>query len=168
MTGDHIVAVYIRDLKALRRELEAYPNEQDIWRLPPGISNSAGTLALHLAGSLRYLIGVVLGGCEYVRDRNAEFTRRDVPRAELLASIDAAIADLQRARPKITDPVLAADYPNPLGGCRVVAGELLTHFVAHCGYHLGQVDYHRRIVTGQGKTVGTMAIPELPTARKVE
>ena len=168
MQGDQIVGIYIRDLKALRRELEAYPDERDIWRLPPGIANSAGTLALHLAGSLRYLIGAVLGGSGYVRDRNAEFARRDVPRAELVAGIDAAIADLERARPRITAAVLAADYPAPLGGCRVVAGELLTHFVSHLGYHLGQADYHRRVVTGQGQTIGAMSIPELPTARKVE
>jgi hypothetical protein len=168
MQGDQIISVYIRDLKALRREIEAYPTEQDIWRLPPGVANSGGTLALHLAGSLRYLIGTVLGGSAYVRDRNAEFTKRDVPRAELLAGIDAAIADLERARPKVTDQVLAAEYPVTLAGCRVVAGEMLTHFVAHCGYHVGQVDYHRRIVTGQGQTVGAMAIPELPHARKVE
>ncbi len=168
MSADYIVGVYIRDLKTLRREIEAYPNEQDIWRLPPGIANSAGTLALHLAGSLRYLIGAVLGGSGYVRDRNAEFSRRDVPRAEILAGIDAAIADLEKARPKITDAVLAKEFPVTLAGCRTVAGELLTHVVAHAGYHVGQVDYHRRIVTGQGTTVGAMAIPELATARKVE
>ena len=168
MQADHIIGIYVRDLKALRRELEAYPDEKDIWRLPPGIANSAGTLALHLAGSLRYLIGDVLGGSGYVRDRNAEFAKRDVPRAELVAGIDAAVAELERARPRITDAVLAAEFPVPLAGHRVKAGELLIHFAAHLGYHLGQVDYHRRIVTGRGDTVAAMAIPELPTARKAE
>ena len=168
MNGNYLVGVYIRDLKALRRELEAYPNEKDIWRLPSGISNSAGTLALHLAGSLRHMIGTVLGGSGYVRDRNAEFAKRDVSRAELLAGIDAAVAELERARPKITAAVLDAEFPQALAGHHVKAEELLIHFAAHCGYHLGQVDYHRRIVTGKGETIGAMAIPELATARKVE
>jgi len=168
MDGNYLVGVYIRDLKALRRELEAYPNEKDIWRLPPGISNSAGTLALHLAGSLRHMIGAVLGGSGYVRDRNAEFAKRDVSRADLLAGIAVAIAELERARPHITAAVLDAEFPQALAGHRVKAEELLIHFAAHCGYHLGQVDYHRRIVTGKGETIGAMAIPELATARKVE
>ncbi len=170
MQTDQLVGVFVRDLKTLRRELEAYPNEQDIWRLPAGISNSAGNLALHLTGNVRHIIGAVYGGTGYVRDRNAEFARRDVPppRAELLAGIDTAVAELEKVGPRLTDAMLAVDYPTPFGGCKVVAGDLMLHFVAHFGYHLGQVDYHRRIVTGDGQTVGAMKIPELVTARKVE
>src|SRR2546428_12899647 len=87
-----IAAILRRDLGALRREIEAYADERDIWRVAPGISNCAGTLALHLAGNIQCFVGAVLGGTGYVRDRDAEFARRDVPRAELLRDIDAAIA----------------------------------------------------------------------------
>ncbi len=73
--------VLARDLRALRREIEAYPEERDLWRVQPGITNPGGTLALHLAGNLQYFVGAVLGGTWYVRDRDAEFSRRDVPRA---------------------------------------------------------------------------------------
>src|SRR4029077_19219374 len=87
-TTTWISAIMARDLRALRRELEAYADERDIWRIQPGISNSAGNLALHLTGNLQYFIGTVLGGTGYVRDRDAEFNRRDVSRAELLRQVD--------------------------------------------------------------------------------
>jgi len=87
-----IAAILRRDLGALRREIEAYADERDIWRVAPGISNCAGTLALHLGGNIQFFVGAVLAGTGYVRDRDAEFARRDVPRAELLREIDAAIA----------------------------------------------------------------------------
>src|SRR2546428_10628478 len=84
-------AILRRDLGALRREIEAYADERDIWRVAPGISNCAGTLALHLAGNIQLFVGAVLGGTGYVRDRDAEFARRDVPRAELLRESDAPL-----------------------------------------------------------------------------
>ena len=72
-----------RDLESLKREIDAYPSEESIWATPAGISNSAGSLALHCAGNIQHYIGKCLGGSTYVRDRNAEFARRDVPRAEI-------------------------------------------------------------------------------------
>lgn len=166
MLSEYLVPVIARDLKALGREVEAYPDDASLWRTPPGIANSGGTLALHLAGNVQHFFGAVLGGSGYVRDRNAEFSRRDVPRAEIAAQIQAAIAAVERYLPKVSDAVMAGDYPEQIAGHTMVTGEWLVHLVAHLGYHLGQVDYHRRLVTGQGETVKTMAAPELRTARK--
>src|SRR2546425_6214314 len=86
-----IAAILRRDLGALRREIEAYADERDIWRVAPGISNCAGTLALHLGGNIQFFVGAVLAGAGYVRDRDAELARRGVPRAEVLPGIDAPI-----------------------------------------------------------------------------
>ena len=167
MSAEYFAGVIARDLKAVRRELEEYADERDIWRLPPGIANSAGTLALHLAGNLQHFIGVVLGGTSYRRDRAAEFSRRDVARGELVAQIEAAIVAVERGLGQVSDAALAAEYPERVGGHTVTTGEWLVHLAAHLGYHLGQVDYHRRLVTGRGETVGALAIPELRTARRV-
>jgi hypothetical protein len=84
-----------------------------------------------------------------------------------VAQIDAAIAAVERGTARLTPAILAQDFPEPVGGHRVGTEEWLIHLVTHLGYHLGQLDYHRRLVTGQGTAVGTMAVPELTTARKV-
>ncbi len=167
MLAEYFAGVIVRDLKGLRRELAAYPSENDVWKLVPGIANSAGTLALHLAGNLQHFIGVVFGGTSYRRDRAAEFSRRDVARAELVAQIEAALVAVERGLAAVSDAALAAEYPERVAGYAVTTGEWLVHLVAHLGYHLGQIDYHRRLVTGHGETVGALAIPELRTARRV-
>ncbi|HET9385987.1 MAG TPA: DinB family protein [Gemmatimonadales bacterium] len=153
--------VITRELKALRREIETYPSEDEIWDVRPGITNPGGNLALHLAGNIQYFIGNVLGGTGYVRNRDAEFADKDVPRAELLREIDNAIASVETGMSKITESDLAKPFPEAVGGVTSTTGAFLAHFATHLAYHLGQVDYHRRILTGESKTVRTMALSEL-------
>jgi uncharacterized damage-inducible protein DinB len=164
MLAQSIGGLLKRDLRALRREIEAYAKEPDLWRLPPGIANSAGNLALHLAGNLQYFVGAVLGGTAYVRDRDAEFSRRDVPRAELLREIDAALDAVARGMDKVADHDLAQPFPQAVGGVRVTTEAFLLHLATHLTYHLGQVDYHRRLITGQPAQIRAVAVTELPSA----
>ena len=163
MTLPSIAAILDRDLRALKREVEAYPDERDLWAQVPGISNVAGTLALHLAGNLQYYVGAVLGGSGYVRDRPAEFARRDVPRSELLREIEAARSTVARALVGTIDP--EAEFPESIAGKRVRTGDYMVHLATHFAYHLGQLDYHRRIVTGHDKGVDAMRPTELSSAR---
>ena len=159
-----LAAILDRDLRALRRELEAYPEERQIWQDVPGMPNSAGTLALHLAGNLQHYIGARWAGTGYVRDRDAEFARRAGTRAELVAGIDAAIDAVTRGLAAVDDAVLARPFPEAVGGRRLVTADFLTHLAVHLGYHLGQLDYHRRVVTGSAQGVGALAPAELPEA----
>jgi hypothetical protein len=160
-----IAAAFARDLKSLKREIAAYPDERDLWKVVPGISNSGGNLALHLAGNVRYFVGAVLGSNGYIRDRNAEFTRKGVPRAEVLTEIEAAFAAMQKGLGQVTEADLAKPYGQPMGGQQLTIGDALLHLVTHLTYHVGQVDYHRRIVTGQNSAVGTVAVGEMATAK---
>jgi hypothetical protein len=162
---DWLTAVITRELKALRREIEAYPSEAGLWEVLPGTANPGGNLALHLAGNLQYFVGNVLGKTGYVRNRDAEFASRDVPREELLREIDNAIAAVQQGMGAISDADLSRPYPEPVGGVTTSAGAFLAHFATHLAYHLGQVDYHRRILTGESKTVKAMALNELGGSR---
>ena len=156
-----ITNVITRELKALRREIETYPSDDGLWDVRPGITNPGGNLALHLAGNIQYFIGNVLGSNGYVRNREAEFADKDVPRAELLREIDNAIAAVQTGMSTITEADLARPYPEAVGGVSSTTGAFLAHFATHLAYHLGQVDYHRRILTGESKTVKAMALTEL-------
>jgi uncharacterized damage-inducible protein DinB len=156
-----------RDLAALRREVEAFPEERGLWARVPGVSNSAGTLVLHLAGNLQHFFGARLGKTGYVRDRPAEFSRQNVPRAELLREIDSAAEAVRAGLARLTPAQLAGDFPETVGGARLVTGEYLIHLTAHFAYHLGQVDYLRRVITGSDSTVGAMRPEVLSSARAV-
>jgi hypothetical protein len=150
----------LRDLASFQQQLEAYPDESLVWATPPGIVNSAGTLALHGAGNLQHFIGARLGGTGYVRDRAAEFGRRGVPRAELVAELSRASAAVDSALADLDPAVLPDEHPDSFtNGKRVTIGLLLVHLAAHLTYHLGQVDYHRRLVTGQGAIAGVVGVP---------
>ncbi len=162
-----VAAILDRDLQALAREVAAYPDEEALWRTPPGVANSAGTLVLHLTGNIRHFMGAKLGGSDFVRDRAREFADRDVPRAELLGRIEAARAAVRAAAERTGDERQEEDYPEAVAGVRVAVADLLVHLVSHLGYHLGQVDYHRRVVTGSSRAVDAIRAAELATARPV-
>jgi hypothetical protein len=154
-----------RDLNALRREVEAYSDEADLWRTVPGVANPAGTLVLHLAGNLQHFIGTHLGGTNYVRDRAAEFARRGVPRTELLREIEAAREAVRAGLEALSPEQLTAEFPEAIANMRIATGEYLVHLTTHFAYHLGQVDLHRRVVTGSSAVVGAMRPNDLSSAR---
>ncbi|MGQ0702553.1 MAG: DinB family protein [Gemmatimonadales bacterium] len=163
-----LAAIFTRDLATLRMEIEAYSNERDLWRVVPGIANPGGTLALHLAGNLRHFLGAVLGATGYRRDRAAEFAAREVPREELLRHIDEAIAAVTRTLGEdgLSDADMDKEYPEPVAGMRLTTGDFLVHLVDHTGYHLGQIDYHRRILTGGAPLGGAVSPTRLWSAEK--
>lgn len=160
-----VQGLLLGQLRTLRRELEAYPDERAIWQEVPGLPNSAGTLALHLSGNLQHYFGARLGGTGYVRDRPAEFSRRDLPRAALLAEVEAAADAVTRGLGRLRPEALNADYPEVVVGMRIRTDEYLVHLLTHCAFHLGQLDYHRRAATGDSAGVQPVNPKELSTAR---
>jgi len=146
--------VLLRDLQTLRAELRAYPNETLLWAIPQGISNSAGTLALHVVGNLQHYVGARLGGSGYVRDRTAEFSDRDVPLAVIEHRIETAIKAVRETFEKLDEATLDQIYPEAIGGWRLSTRLFLTHLISHTAYHLGQIDYHRRLITGGNRPLG--------------
>jgi hypothetical protein len=162
-----VAAVLDRDLRSLHRELEAYPDERQIWQPAPGMANTAGTLALHIAGNLQHFIGAQWGGTGYRRDREAEFGRHDVPRAELVAEVERARSAVAAGLARIRPESLEEDYPLVVVGARLTTADYLIHLCAHAAYHLGQLDTHRRLVTGSTSGVGMVSPAELGSARPV-
>jgi DinB family protein len=160
-----VAAILDRDLRTLRRELEAYPDERLLWQEIPGVANCAGTLALHLAGNLQHYLGAHFGQTGYVRDRDAEFARRGVPRAELLAEVERARAAITAALPRLDDAALQSDFPERIAEARVRTGDYLVHLCTHLAFHLGQLDVHRRVVTARRDAVGAVRPLELASAR---
>lgn len=167
MLVESVAAILDRDLQALGREVEAYPDDGALWQLPEGVTNSGGTLVLHLTGNIQHFLGAHLAGTGFVRDRPAEFSARGVPRAALLRQIEAARSAIRYAAEKLTGEALELDFPEVVGGMRVATGDYLIHLVSHFGYHLGQVDYHRRLVSRDSRGVDAIRPGELATARPV-
>ena len=138
-----------RDLAALAGQLERYPDEAGVWRLGGDIKNSAGTLALHLVGNLEHFVGAVLGDTGYERDREAEFGDRDVPRSEILARITRCRQVVATTLGALDDAAVFAPYPGkmpPIYEEGTTTHLFLLHLSAHLMWHLGQVDYHRRLL----------------------
>jgi hypothetical protein len=152
----------VRELEGFRRELALFPDDASVWKTVPGITNSAGNLALHLSGNLQYFIGAVLGGSGYVRNRELEFGRKSGSRAEIYAELDAAIAVVGTVLPSISDAVLDQEFPEAVMGSKFRTGTFLVHLVAHAGFHLGQAGYLRRMITGD--TTSSGPIPLAPLA----
>lgn len=161
MFSEIIRSILLRDLRALAREVDAYPSDDALWRAPPGISNSAGTLVLHLAGNLEHFIGAVLGGTGYVRDRDAEFATRGLTRAELRGRIEAAARSVDDTLARLAPAQVECEYPVPVAGRKLSTADFLTHLATHLAYHLGQIDYHRRVLATGSSTVDAMSISEL-------
>lgn len=161
-------AILIRDLENVAAELAAFPDDRSVWATPPGITNSAGTLVLHLTGNIRWFIGGVLGRDGYVRDRDREFAARDLPRAELAAGLDQAIAVVRRTFGPGSRIDFDGTYPDSVGGAfSVVTGEWLIHLAAHLGFHLGQIGYLRRLATESKLSVVRPGIDRLSSAKRV-
>jgi hypothetical protein len=152
-----------RELAAVRRTVEAYPDDKSLWVELKGLPNTGGNLALHIAGNLQHFFGARLGNTGFVRDRDAEFARRNVPRAQLLTGLDAGAKAVDAGLGSIGTSAWHGEYPEKVGG-RTMSTELFAiHLLSHLAYHLGQMDYHRRAVTGDAKGVGAVPVKELGT-----
>jgi uncharacterized damage-inducible protein DinB len=146
MLNEVLIDIYKRDLSKLKTEIEQYANEADIWKTDSGITNSAGNLCLHLNGNLQHFVGAVLGRSGYVRDRDAEFSSVGISRSKLLTDIDSTIAVVIDTLERLTDEDLAKAYPIEVFGHPMTTGFFLTHLTTHFNYHLGQINYHRRLL----------------------
>ena len=150
-----------RDLRCFIREVEAFPDDATLWQTVPGITNSAGNLALHVVGNLRHFVGAVLGGTDYVRDREREFARREGTRAEVIALLEAAATEIEAGLAALRAEALALPYPQVVMGHQPPTGRFLLHLDTHLAFHLGQTGYLRRALTGEAGATGGMGIPEL-------
>lgn len=138
--------LFRRDLEKLIEELSLYKDESKIWYIEKGISNSAGNLALHLVGNLNNFIGLHLGNTGYVRHRELEFSQKDIPRATVIKMIEDTIVVIDRVMEVLTVEQVEALYPVEVFGGPIYTDHFLVHLSGHLNYHLGQVNYHRRLL----------------------
>jgi len=138
--------LFLRDLEKLKTEISSFKDEKKIWEISGDIKNSAGNLCLHLCGNLQHFIGAVLGNSGYVRNRNAEFSRKDVPIRELVAEIELTAKVVEKTLKELKEEILQKNYPINVFGYEMTTEFFLTHLTTHLNYHLGQINYHRRLL----------------------
>ncbi|WDF60909.1 DinB family protein [Flavobacterium sp. KACC 22758] len=138
--------LFNRDLNKLKFEIESYEYENHIWDIEKNISNSGGNLCLHLIGNINTYIGAEIGKTGYIRNRPLEFSLKDVPRSELIQKIEDTILVVNNALDSLTEDDLTAVYPQIVFEKEMTTGFFLVHLAAHLGYHLGQINYHRRLL----------------------
>ncbi|HEX6222871.1 MAG TPA: DUF1572 family protein [Chryseolinea sp.] len=139
-------SLFTRDLNKLRSEIELYKKEENLWKVAESISNSAGNLCLHLVGNLNTYIGKEIGKTGYVRNRELEFSLKDVSRQELLNMIDETIRVVNTSLDNVNENTLANEYPVLVFEKKTTTEYLLVHLATHLSYHLGQINYHRRLI----------------------
>ena len=146
-TTKSLKAIFNRDITNLKKELAAYQKEENLWLVKGDITNSAGNLFLHLCGNLKHFIGAVLGESGYVRERDREFSDKSVSRADIERNIDETLAVVNETLEKLDPARLSEDYPNRLFNNQPINTEMfLLHLSGHLMYHLGQINYHRRLL----------------------
>jgi uncharacterized damage-inducible protein DinB len=146
MITESLIEIFERDLNKLIVEINLYKDENSLWIIKEGIGNSAGNLCLHLIGNLNHFIGAALGNSGYVREREKEFSLKDIPRKELVSNIEKTIAVVKESLSKLAAADFEKDFPIEIFGKPQKTDFILIHLTTHLTYHLGQINYHRRLL----------------------
>ncbi len=147
-----LLKLFDRDLLRLEEEINLYPTEESIWKLDGEIKNTAGNLCLHLCGNLQHYIGRNLGRIPYARNRENEFSAKGISKAELIVEVQKTRQAVRESLETLKPSILETEYPEKIYDYPMTTGYFLIHLTAHLNYHLGQINYHRRILAaGQGE-----------------
>jgi hypothetical protein len=138
--------LFVKYLNQLQDEIGSYRDEANIWKLAGEIPNTPGNLCLHLCGNLRHNIGATIGKTGYVRNRDEEFSKKNVPREELLKEVEKTSEMIIPVIESLTEDGLKRFIPADKYSQGGTVAEVLLRTGMHLGYHLGQINYHRRMV----------------------
>ena len=148
MLAISLLNLFERDLNKLKEEINLFTDEDDLWLTPGSIKNSPGNLCLHLCGNLKHFIGSTLGNTGYIRERKKEFLLKNIPKEELEKNIDETLVVVKKTISTLDDEIFNCKYPIDVFGREMKTGEFLIHLTTHLNYHLGQINYLRRILIG--------------------
>jgi len=146
MLRDSLIKIFERDLNRLKTEIQSYKNENKLWIVEESINNSAGNLCLHLLGNLNHFIGAVLGNTGYVRVRENEFATKDIPINALIEKIDELVKIINETVSGLNEKDFDKIYPINVFNNEMTTEFFMIHLTTHLNYHLGQINYHRRLL----------------------
>jgi len=144
-----LIRLFEKDLNKLTEEINLYPDDSSLWVVQEGIKNSGGNLCLHITGNLQHYMGAVLANSGYVRNRDAEFSLKNTTKQKLLGEVEAATMSVRDTLEQISKKDLEKEYPAKVFEEPVTTEYFLLHLLSHLNYHVGQINYHRRLLTKQ-------------------
>jgi hypothetical protein len=145
-TANDLASLFRRDLERLIHQIESFPSDESLWQVLPGVTNAAGNLALHIEGNLREYVGRQLGQLTYVRNRELEFNARGLSRSEVGARLTEVMHSIPSVIENLSDEQMERDYPEVVLDAATSTKQFLIHLYGHLNWHLGQVNYLRRIL----------------------
>ncbi|ARV08409.1 DinB superfamily protein [Winogradskyella sp. PC-19] len=143
---ESLIKLYKRDLNAVKKELQSYKNEANIWLVDKEISNCTGNLVLHIVGNLNHFIGAILGNSGYIRKRDLEFSQKNISVSEMIKMIDDTQNVIDKTLSNLTEANLQEEYRRNPFEDYMTTEYFLLHLKSHLAYHLGQINYHRRLL----------------------
>ena len=146
MLTENLATLFERDILKIKTEILAYSDESKLWLTAEGVTNSGGNLCLHLLGNLQHYIGGILGNSGYIRNRPLEFIQKNIPVSEMVATIELTVQKVTQTIRLLSEENLAANYPEKVFDYSMTTEYFLLHLLAHLNYHLGQINYHRRLI----------------------
>jgi hypothetical protein len=146
MSKAGFIEFFERDLTALEKEITSYTDEKNLWIVSKNIKNSGGNLCLHIIGNLNHFVGAILGKTGYIRDRDKEFSTKEVSRTELMSSLEKTKHLVTNTLIKLTADQYNSLYPIEFLGKNLMTDQMLLQLATHLNYHLGQINYHRRLL----------------------
>ena len=141
-----LTQLFLRDLEKLKTEITSYNNDNNMWEVSGETKNSAGNLCLHICGNLQHFVGAVLGNSGYERKRDLEFSKKNIPVEEMVKEIDKTLQVVKQSMSELKEEKLDETFPLNVFGEEMTTGFFLTHLTTHLSYHLGQINYHRRLL----------------------
>jgi uncharacterized damage-inducible protein DinB len=140
-----LIALFEKELDTLKQEISAYEQDENLWKSLDGIQNPGGNLCLHLTGNLQHFIGATLGDTGYIRNREAEFKLKNIPKIKLLEEIDNTRRIVTDTLEQVSRKELDSNYPIVVFEEQMTTEFFLVYLLRHLSYHIGQINYHRRL-----------------------
>jgi uncharacterized damage-inducible protein DinB len=144
---ESVAKILERDLTKVIQEINQFAKDEDLWLIRGSAKNPAGNLALHMAGAVNHFIGVRLGNSNYQRNRDLEFAARNISRENITKELQSAIDVVNVTMASLAPSDLDKEFPEQLGSATMTIQHFLLHLVSHVNYHLGQLNYVRRLCT---------------------
>ena len=146
MLNTILAELYEGDLRKMIEEVNLFKDEENLWRTQGSVKNSCGNLVLHITGGLNHFFGATLARTGYIRDRDQEFSKKGVKREELVAQLEQVIPMMNETLNALTPEQMEADFPIFFDKPDTSVSYVAVRLLGHLGYHLGQVNYLRRVL----------------------